>query len=402
MTISRPAAVIVLAAGEGTRMKSATPKVLHTIAGRSLLHHAIVAARGVDPVHLQVVVRHDRDRVAAHVAEVDPDCLIADQDEIKGTGRAVECGLDALPADLTGTVVVTCGDVPLLTAETLRALLGTHHAQQCGVTVVTSRLADPTGYGRIVRHPDGGVARIVEHKDATADELAITEVNSGIYAFEAALLREALASIGTANAQGEKYLTDVVGAARARGRAVAAYVLEDVWQAEGVNDKAQLAALGAELNRRTVQAAMRDGAIVRDPATTWIDTTVSIGRDTVILPNTQLLGATTIGAACQIGPDTTLTDMEVGEGATVCRTQGSLSVVGPGASVGPWALLRPGTELGAEGKIGSFVETKNVAIGVGSSIPHLSYVGDTRIGDHITVGAAFAETPAADDTREQA
>ncbi|MBL0005030.1 MAG: bifunctional UDP-N-acetylglucosamine diphosphorylase/glucosamine-1-phosphate N-acetyltransferase GlmU [Actinomycetales bacterium] len=388
MTPPRPTAVIVLAAGEGTRMKSATPKVLHTIGGRSLVHHAIAAARGIDPIHLEVVVRHERDLVAAHIAECDPDCLIADQDEIKGTGRAVECGLAALPAELTGTIVVTYGDVPLLTSETLREVLAAHEGASVAVTVVTSHIPDPTGYGRIVRDADGSVARIVEQKDATDDERAITEVNSGIYAFEATLLTQALAGLGTDNAQGEKYLTDVVGVARAQGRAVAAYVLADVWQTEGVNDKIQLARLGAELNRRTVEAAMREGAIIRDPATTWIDTDVSIGRDTVIEPNVQLRGATTIGADCLIGPDTTLVDMEVGDGATVCRTQGSLSVVGPGATVGPWAYLRPGTELGAEAKIGTFVETKNANIGAGSKIPHLSYVGDATIGTGTNIGAS--------------
>ena len=388
MTPPRPTAVIVLAAGEGTRMKSAMPKVLHTIGGRSLVHHAIAAARGIDPIHLEVVVRHERDLVAAHIAECDPDCLIADQDEIKGTGRAVECGLAALPADLTGTIVVTYGDVPLLTSETLREVLAAHEGASVAVTVVTSHIPDPTGYGRIVRDADGSVARIVEQKDATDDERAITEVNSGIYAFEATLLTQALAGLGTDNAQGEKYLTDVVGIARAQGRAVAAYVLADVWQTEGVNDKIQLARLGAELNRRTVEAAMREGAIIRDPATTWIDTDVSIGRDTVIEPNVQLRGATTIGADCLIGPDTTLVDMEVGDGATVCRTQGSLSVVGPGATVGPWAYLRPGTELGAEAKIGTFVETKNANIGAGSKIPHLSYVGDATIGTGTNIGAS--------------
>jgi bifunctional UDP-N-acetylglucosamine pyrophosphorylase/glucosamine-1-phosphate N-acetyltransferase len=388
VTPPRPTAVIVLAAGEGTRMKSATPKVLHTIGGRSLVHHAIAAARGIDPIHLEVVVRHERDLVAAHIAECDPDCLIADQDEIKGTGRAVECGLAALPAELTGTIVVTYGDVPLLTSETLREVLAAHERASVAVTVVTSHIPDPTGYGRIVRDADGSVARIVEQKDATDDERAITEVNSGIYAFEATLLTQALAGLGTDNAQGEKYLTDVVGIARAQGRAVAAYVLADVWQTEGVNDKIQLARLGAELNRRTVEAAMREGAIIRDPATTWIDADVSIGRDTVIEPNVQLRGATTIGADCLIGPDTTLVDMEVGDGATVCRTQGSLSVVGPGATVGPWAYLRPGTELGAEAKIGTFVETKNANIGAGSKIPHLSYVGDATIGTGTNIGAS--------------
>jgi bifunctional UDP-N-acetylglucosamine pyrophosphorylase/glucosamine-1-phosphate N-acetyltransferase len=379
VTTSRPAAVIVLAAGEGTRMKSDLPKVLHTIGGRSLLGHAIAAARALDPVHLAVVVRHERDRVAAHIRECDPDCVVADQDEVKGTGRAVECGLEALPADLAGTVVVTYGDVPLLSGETLREVVHAHEDGRYAVTVVTTEVADPAGYGRIVRDAEGLVARIVEQKDATEQERAICEINSGIYAFDATLLRAALAQLTTDNAQGEKYVTDVLGIARSGGARVGAFALADYWQCEGVNDKVQLARLGAELNRRTVENAMRAGAIVIDPATTWIDADVSVGTDTVIHPNSQVLGATTIGAGAVIGPDTTLRDMEVGDGASVVRTHAELSVVGAGCTVGPWAHLRPGTELGPDSLVGSFVETKNVVAAAGSVIPQLTYVGDTTI-----------------------
>jgi bifunctional UDP-N-acetylglucosamine pyrophosphorylase/glucosamine-1-phosphate N-acetyltransferase len=298
---SRPTAVIVLAAGEGTRMKSAIPKVLHTIGGRSLVGHALRAARGIDPVHLAVVVRHERDRVAQHVLEHDPDALVVDQDDVKGTGRAVECALEALPADLSGTVVVTYGDTPLLGSELLRALVADHEASGGQVTLVAATLPDPTGYGRVLRDPDGGVAAVVEQKDATDEQRLIREVNSGIYAFDAALLRAALVDVGTDNVQGEKYLTDVVAVARARGVAVRAHVVEDLWQTEGVNDKVQLARLGVELNRRTVEAAMRAGAIVIDPATTWLDADVTIGEDTVVHPGTQVLGASTIGRDCVIG-----------------------------------------------------------------------------------------------------
>ena len=313
-------------------MRSARSKMLHTIGGRSLLGHAMAAARGVDPAYLVVVVRSDRDAVAAHVAEVDPEAIIADQDAVKGTGRAVECGLGAIPADLAGTVVVTYGDVPLLTSETLGSLVVAHEAAQAAVTVITAVVPDPTGYGRVLRAADGAVEAIVEDKDATPEQLDVAEINSGLYAFDAEVLRTSLGEVGTDNAQGEKYLTDVLAIARSHGRRVMAYQLADVWQTEGVNDKVQLARLGAELNRRTVERAMRDGAIIRDPATTWIDATVSIGQDTVVQPNTQLLGATTIGAEAVIGPDTTLTDMEVGDGATVCRTHGSLSVDRPGGN----------------------------------------------------------------------
>ncbi|HET8766125.1 MAG TPA: bifunctional UDP-N-acetylglucosamine diphosphorylase/glucosamine-1-phosphate N-acetyltransferase GlmU [Pedococcus sp.] len=383
---SRLAAVIVLAAGEGTRMKSATPKVLHRIGGRSLLGHAIAAARAVQPQHLAVVVRHERDLVAAHVAEVDPKAVIADQDEVKGTGRATECALEVLP-ELDGTVLVTYGDVPLLAGETLHTLVAEHEQSGSAVTVITAHLADPTGYGRILRGEDGSVVGIVEQKDATDEQRAITEINSGIYAFDAAVLRTHLASVGTDNAQGEKYLTDVLGLAREDGGRVSAHVVDDLWQTEGVNDRVQLARLGRELNRRLTEKWMREGVTIVDPATTWIDADVAIGRDTTLLPNTQLLGATAVGADATIGPDTTLRDTEVGDGAEVKRTEAHRAVIGPRATVGPFSYLRPGTELGAGGKIGGFVETKNAKIGEGAKVPHLTYAGDATIGEGANIGA---------------
>ncbi|MHB1473138.1 MAG: bifunctional UDP-N-acetylglucosamine diphosphorylase/glucosamine-1-phosphate N-acetyltransferase GlmU [Dermatophilaceae bacterium] len=388
MTTSRPAAVVVLAAGEGTRMKSATPKVLHAIGGRTLLGHAIAAARGVDPQHLAIVVRHGRDLVAAHIAALDADAVIADQDEVMGTGRATECALDALPADLEGTVLVTYGDVPLLAAETLHGLLEAHASSGSAATVITATLPDPTGYGRILRAADGSVAAIVEQKDATDAQLEITEINSGLYAFDAVVLRKALAQVGTDNAQGEKYLTDVLAIARAEGLLVSAHLVEDLWQTEGVNDRVQLSRLGAELNRRIVEAWMRAGVTIVDPATTWIDADVTLGRDVTIHPQTQIHGASTIGDDVVLGPDTTLTDVEIGNGASVIRTHGSLAVIGAGATVGPFAYLRPGTDLGAGGKIGTFVETKNAQIGAGSKVPHLTYVGDATIGEHSNIGAS--------------
>lgn len=384
--MTRPAAVIILAAGEGTRMKSATPKVLHAIGGRSLLGHAIAAARGLRPEHLAVVVRHERDRVAAHIAAIAPDAVIADQDDVKGTGRACECGLDALPP-LTGTVLVTYGDVPLLGTETLADMVAAHEAGGCAATVITAHVPDPTGYGRILRDADGAVAGIVEQRDATPQQRRITEINSGIYAFDGVVLREALAAVGTDNAQGEKYLTDVLGIARAKGLSVRAHLIEDLWQTEGVNDRVQLARLGAELNRRVVEAHMRAGVTVVDPATTWIDTDVTIGPDTVLQPNCQLLGATTVGANAQIGPDCTIESCEIGEGATVRRSEAHHSVVGAGAAVGPFSYLRPGTVLGAKGKIGAFVETKNARIGAGAKVPHLTYCGDAEIGAGANIGA---------------
>ncbi|MDO5741094.1 MAG: bifunctional UDP-N-acetylglucosamine diphosphorylase/glucosamine-1-phosphate N-acetyltransferase GlmU [Ornithinimicrobium sp.] len=396
MTAHHPTAVIILAAGEGTRMKSRTPKVLHSIGGRTLLGHAMHAARAASPQHLAVVVRHERDLVAAHIADLDPSALVADQDETKGTGRACECGLDVLPTDLSGTVLVTMGDVPLLTGQTLTELTQRHESSGAAVTVITAELPDAKAYGRVVRDEQGDVVQIMEYKDALAHREAgdhyrhvvdVREINSGIYAFDAAVLRAALQEVGVDNAQGEKYLTDVIGIARRDGLKVSALLIDDLWQTEGVNDRAQLAFLGKELNRRTVDQWMRAGVTVVDPDTTWIDADVSIGSDTVIRPGTQLLGATTIGVDAVIGPDTTLADTEVGDGASVVRTQADTALIGPGATVGPFSYLRPGTELGAKGKIGGFVETKNAQIGAGAKVPHLTYCGDATIGEGANIGA---------------
>jgi bifunctional UDP-N-acetylglucosamine pyrophosphorylase/glucosamine-1-phosphate N-acetyltransferase len=368
-------------------MKSATPKVLHRIGGRSLVGHAIAAARGVGPERLVVVVRHGRDQVAAEVSALDADALVVDQDEIPGTGRAVQCALDAIP-DVTGTVLVTYGDVPLLGSEALARLVADHATTGAAATVVTAVVDDATGYGRVLRDDFGAVLGIVEHQDADEAQRAVREINSGIYAFDADLLRSALGRVTRGNAQGEMYLTDVLAIARADGRVVAAHELSDIWQTEGVNDRAQLARLGAELNRRVLDRWMRAGVTVVDPATTWVDVDVDLARDVTLLPGTQLLGATVVAEGATIGPDTTLTDVEVGAGASVVRTHGSLAVLGEGTSVGPFAYLRPGTYLGADGKIGTFVETKNVQIGAGSKVPHLTYDGDATIGVGTNIGAS--------------
>ncbi|MBB6403599.1 bifunctional UDP-N-acetylglucosamine diphosphorylase/glucosamine-1-phosphate N-acetyltransferase GlmU [Arthrobacter sp. AZCC_0090] len=383
-----PAAVIVLAAGAGTRMKSRTPKILHEIGGRSMVAHAILAARSIDPQQLALVVRHERDLVAAHIELIDPDAVIVDQDDVPGTGRAVEVALNALDAkaELIGTVVVTYGDVPLLTGSLLSELVATHESQGNAVTVLTAILDDANGYGRILRAEDATVLGIREHKDASDAERSIREVNSGIYAFDARVLRDQLHKVTTENIQGEKYLTDVLELARDAGGRVSAVVTEDRWQVEGANDRVQLAALGAEHNRRIVEAWMRAGVTVVDPATTWIDATVTLDEDVRLLPNTQLHGATTVARDAVVGPDTTLTDVSVGEGAKVIRTHGSGSTIGARASVGPFTYLRPGTVLGETGKIGAFYETKNVTIGRGSKLSHLGYAGDAEIGEDTNIG----------------
>jgi len=377
-------------------MRSTTPKVLHRIGGRSLLGHALAAAAPLvgDPASVVVVVRHDRDAVAAHAQQVLPGVVVADQDEVPGTGRALWCGLQALDAAraeaglarLTGRVLVTYGDVPLLTPATLGELLGTDPG--AAVTVLTSRPPDPTGYGRLLRDPHGEVVGIVEHRDATTEQRAVDEVNSGVYALDLDLCREVLPDLPAANAQGEQYLTDVVAAARARGLRVVALPAADAAEVDGVNDRVQLAAAGARLNRRLVEAHMRAGVTVVDPASTWLDVDVELGQDVTLLPGTQLHDGTRVAAGATVGPGTTLSGCRVGEGAVVVRTHGTGAVVGAGATVGPFAYLRPGTDLGEAGKIGTFVETKNARIGAGSKVPHLSYVGDAEIGQGSNIGAA--------------
>jgi bifunctional UDP-N-acetylglucosamine pyrophosphorylase/glucosamine-1-phosphate N-acetyltransferase len=253
---------------------------------------------------------------------------------------------------------------------------------------MTTTVPNPAGYGRIVREPDGSLAAIVEHKDATDAQRDIDEINAGIYVFDAQTLRDALSSLTTENAQGELYLTDVVAIARAAGQGVGAYLTPDATAVEGVNDRVQLAAAGANLRARVLDKWMREGVSIVDPSTTWIDVTATLERDSTILPGTQLHGTTSIATGAVVGPDTTLTDVKVGTNATVTRTHGSESVIGDGATVGPFSYLRPGTDLGVGGKIGTYVETKNARIGAHSKVPHLSYVGDATIGEHSNIGAA--------------
>jgi bifunctional UDP-N-acetylglucosamine pyrophosphorylase/glucosamine-1-phosphate N-acetyltransferase len=385
-TLDPSLAVVILAAGEGTRMRSSLPKVLHRIGGRPLVGHVLDTARDLAPAHVLVVVRHERDRVADAVAGVSDEVVVVDQDEIPGTGRAVEVALDRL-AGFDGDVLVLSGDVPLLDAETLTALLREHREGATEATLLSAVVDDATGYGRVLRDASGAVARIVEQKDATSDEAAVREINAGVYVFRAAALRSHLPRVGTANAQGEKYLTDVIGLLREADAPVAASIVADVTLTLGVNDRAQLAEAARLLNARTVRRWQLAGVTVQDPATTWIDVTATLAPDVTVLPGTHILRATTVASGAVIGPDTSLEDCEVGEDAVVRRADATLAVIGAGATVGPFAYLRPGTVLADRGKIGTFVETKNAHIGEGSKVPHLSYIGDTTIGRGVNLGA---------------
>jgi bifunctional UDP-N-acetylglucosamine pyrophosphorylase/glucosamine-1-phosphate N-acetyltransferase len=380
-------AIVILAAGQGTRMKSRTPKLLHPLAGIPIVSHVFATARALDAAHIVTVVRHERDSLVELVEDELPESIIVDQDETPGTGRAVEQAVAALPADFTGDVLVINGDVPLLDARTLSGLIGAHRGGKASATILSTFPADPTGYGRIVRTDDGALDAIVEHKDATDAQRAIGEINAGVYLFGLAELRDSLAAVSTDNAQGEKYLTDVIGLLRRAGSEVSALPVRESWLVEGINDRAQLSAAAAKLNALIVRGWQLAGVTVDDPATTWIDLKSTLAEDVTLRPGTQVLGATSIARGATVGPDTTLVDCEVGENATVKRTDATLAVIGAGATVGPFAYLRPGTELAADGKIGTFVETKNAKIGVGSKVPHLSYVGDTTIGAHTNLGA---------------
>ena len=387
MSVPRPAAVIVLAAGEGTRMKSQTPKVLHELCGRALVDHMLAAARDLGPERLIVVIGHALERVAAHLAQTSPDAHAVVQREQRGTGHAVRTVLEEVGA-ITGTVLVTYGDVPLLRTETMAELLRRHGADGNAVTVLTAEVPDPSGYGRIIRDPGGAVLEIVEEKDATAGQRAIKEMNSGIYAFDGALLADAVKRVSSDNAQGEEYLTDVLAILRGDGHRVGAHVAADFAEVEGVNDRVQLAGARKVLNQRLLEAHMRAGVTVVDPGSTWIDVGVRIEPDAVILPGTQLHGATVIETGAEIGPATTLTDTRVGAGAVVRNAVCDGAEVGPEASVGPYAYLRPGTVLGRRSKAGTFVEMKNSQVGERSKVPHLSYAGDATIGDDVNIGAA--------------
>ncbi|MBI1379402.1 MAG: bifunctional UDP-N-acetylglucosamine diphosphorylase/glucosamine-1-phosphate N-acetyltransferase GlmU [Frankiales bacterium] len=394
MSSPRPSAVVVLAAGAGTRMKSATPKVLHQAMGRTLLGHVLAAVSVLDPEHVVVVIGHGREQVQAYLADALPDGVVVVQETQNGTGHAMRVALEGLATrgvrlDGPGPLLVVAGDTPLLTTETLRRVVDTHQAAQASSTVLTAELADPTGYGRVLRDPATGlVTAIVEHKDADADQLAVREINSGVYAFDVEALQDALGRITTDNAQGEEYLTDVLGLHVADGRAVAAVVAADPDEILGVNDRAQLAAARALLRDRINTHWMREGVTIVDPATTWIDADVSVEPDAVIERNTALHGRTSVCAGAVVGPDTSLTDVVVLEGASVVRTQGSGAEIGPGATVGPFSYLRPGTRLAAGAKVGAFVEAKNAVVGTGSKVPHLSYVGDVEIGEGSNIGAS--------------
>jgi bifunctional UDP-N-acetylglucosamine pyrophosphorylase/glucosamine-1-phosphate N-acetyltransferase len=376
--------VVILAAGEGTRMRSALPKVLHPLCGRPLIAWPVAAAReaGASTV---VVVDNPKRRLEPHLPE---GVVTAIQAQPRGTGDAVAAAREHLTPGRT--VVVINGDVPLLTAEALRGLVEAHEQAGAAATMATMEPEDPSGYGRVIRGADGSVERVAETKvagDATEEELAIREVNTGVYAFEGGALAAALETLGTDNAQGEVYLPDVLPAVRAAGSTVIAHPITDPALTHGVDDRVDLAYAQAQMQQRINEAHMRNGVTFVDATSTVVDADVEIGRDTVVEPASFLRGRTRVGTGCVVGPLTTLIDTKLGDGVRVPHSYLHGARVEDGCSVGPFAYLRPDAHLHEGAKAGTFVEIKNSEIGAGTKVPHLSYIGDADIGEMTNIAA---------------
>ena len=376
------AAAIVLAAGAGTRMKSKKPKVAHEVLGKPLVRWVVDAAREAGVQRVVSVVGHAREQVEPLVA----DTQTVVQTEQNGTAGAVAVCKDAL-ADFDGSLVVLSGDCPLITADTIARLAAVREENDAAVVVLTMQLDDPFGYGRIVRDEQGAVARIVEQKDATPEEAAIFECNSGFYCFDARALFDALGQVGNDNAQGEFYLTDVLEICRNAGRPVLALACDDPAECLGVNSRIQLAEATKLAQRRINRAHMAAGVTMIDPELVWIGPDVAIAQDVELLPNVTLMGATSIGEDSVIGPDSRLTDTTVGCGCVVDETVAVEAQIDDGATCGPRAYLRPAAHLYEGAKAGTHVEIKKSTVGKGSKVPHLSYIGDTTIGEDVNVGA---------------
>ena len=373
---------VILAAGKGTRMKSKLPKVLHKIGGKPMLQHVLDAADAAGAARKVVVVGHEAELVEAMVGEQAQMALQAEQ---LGTGHAV-MQTEAVLKDFCGTVMIICGDTPLLEAAELKKFYEGHVASQAAATVLTAFMDDPAGYGRIIRDADGNVLGIVEEKDAVLEQKAIKEINTGIYCVEAPLLFEVLATLTFDNAQGEYYLTDVLAKLNAMGKKVGGVATADSDMIMGINSRRQLAEAENIMRQRILNKLMDDGVTIMDPASTFIEKGVEIGQDTVIYPYTWLEGTTKIGEDCQIGPNVRLTNVRIGNTAELQFVYGHDCEVQDNVVIGPYVHLRPDTVIGDNVKIGNFVEVKNSHVGTGSKLPHLSYIGDSDIGSSVNIG----------------
>jgi bifunctional UDP-N-acetylglucosamine pyrophosphorylase/glucosamine-1-phosphate N-acetyltransferase len=384
---ARPLAAIVLAAGEGKRFKSATPKVLHKLCGRPLIGYVLGAVAPLEPARTVVVVGRGADevKVAARKFTAKRPAFALQAKQL-GTGDATRTGDDAL-GRFAGDVLVLPGDIPLLSSETLRAFVARHRASGSAATILTVNLDDPAGYGRVIRSNEGTVERIVEDTDATPQERFVKEVNTSVWIFDRAALRASLTKLDRTNAQKEFYLTDVVAVLREKGEPVDAFTAPDPREGLGVNSRVQLADVSALMRRRINERLMLGGVTIVDPASTFVDAGVSIGPDTVLHPMTHLHGETTVGSGAELGPNVRLKDTKVGDGATVLNAVAERAEIGARAQVGPFAYLRPGAVLEDGSKAGTYVEIKQSRVGRGSKVPHLSYIGDAEIGKNVNIGA---------------
>ena len=378
--------VVVLAAGEGTRMKSKNSKVLHEIAGRSIIHNLLTAVEPLSPKNLTVVVGAHKDEVIDHLKKVAPKAKTVFQEKRDGTGGATQLALAEHKGD--GTVLILAGDTPLLTTQTLEEFMAAHQSEKSVASVLTALLPDPAGYGRIIRGDNSSILKIVEEKDASDSEKEIDEINTGVYLFELKVLKEVIGKLKNNNSQKELYLTDVISLITAEGKTAQAILSNDYTETLGINDRTQLAECAAIMRDRINHQHMLNGVTIIDPTTTWIDVDVKIEADVVIYPGTAITGKSTIKANAVIGPRTTLVSCTVAEGAKVVESNCTEASIGKEVKVGPFTYLRKGTVLANESKAGAFVEIKNSTVGKGSKVAHLSYVGDAEIGEESNIGAA--------------
>lgn len=378
-----PLAAVILAAGQGKRMKSSLPKVLHPVAGRPMVGYVLDAVRGAGADRIIVVTGHAAELVEAALGN---GVETVRQTVQLGTGHAVLTTRPLL-ADFDGDLLVLCGDTPLVESSDLAGLVRAHRGAGVPATVLTARLADPGGYGRIIRSGGGAVEQIVEQKDADAEQLGVREVNSGIYCFDARLLFATLQELSPDNAQGEYYLTDCIRRFTAAGRKVAAVEVPDGTRILGINTRVELARVESLLRYRTAQRLMLEGVTVLDPSSTFIDAGVRVGRDSVIYPFTFLEGQTVAGERCRIGPGARLVDARLADGVEVQYAVVRGSTLASGVTVGPFAYIRPDCAIGEGVKVGDFVELKKAVIGAGSKVPHLSYIGDATLGENVNIGA---------------
>lgn len=373
---------IILAAGQGTRMKSKLYKVLHPVCGKPMVQHVIDQVKSLDINEIVTIVGHGAEKVKDQLGE---DSQYALQAEQLGTAHAVQQAGDML-ADKEGVTIVVCGDTPLIKAETMEALFKHHEETNAKATILTARAEDPTGYGRIVRNAEGFVEKIVEHKDANEQERSINEINTGTYCFDNKMLFEAIQNVSNDNVQGEYYLPDVIEILKNQGEIVSAYVTDNFAETLGVNDRVALAEAERTMKKRINEYHMRNGVSLIDPDNTYIGPDVKVGQDTVIFPGTTLSGSTVIGSECQIGPNTEINNCEIGNNTVIRQSAAFDSKIGSEVNIGPFAHIRPESDIHDEVKIGNFVEIKKAVFGKGSKASHLSYIGDAEVGADVNIG----------------